>query len=188
MNNSNLVDVEFLAQFFDKDARTIQLWAKFEGMPKEDRGLYDFMKCVKWRCEYLEEKLNIAETSKDEKLHRLKVEGQKLANKRKAIELKQLIGELVPYDTIKLAWINETIMFRRNLQSAEYKISNQLDFLDRETRQRVEQIVKKEIYETQRMIGELKVDLQELEKFYNEEFDNVEQNITEEENEPADNE
>ncbi len=59
---ANIVNSSFLAKFFKRDIRTIQLWAK-EGMPKEGRDKYDFVKVVSWRINYLENKLKEAEGS-----------------------------------------------------------------------------------------------------------------------------
>lgn len=54
------VDVYFLARYFNRNERTIQLWVKEWrrlGMPPKERGVYNLMECIKWRFKQLEEEL-----------------------------------------------------------------------------------------------------------------------------------
>lgn len=49
----NIVNSQTLANFFRRDIRTIQLWAK-AGLPREGRDRFDFVASVDWRIKQLE--------------------------------------------------------------------------------------------------------------------------------------
>lgn len=126
MNNSNLVDVDFLARFFNKDARTVQLWAKFDGMPKEERGLYDFVKCVRWRVAKLEEKIEELEKG-DVTLYKLKQEYQKLQNEEKRLDLDKQQNNLLDAETVELVNVSFVKMIVRNLNSIGPRLNKNLN-------------------------------------------------------------
>lgn len=161
---NNIVNVEFLAQFFKKDVRTIQLWSQISEdnknpMPKIERGKYDFIECVRWRIERLEEQLYIAENSGDEKLHGLKVEGQRISNKERMLKLRKMMMELVPYDSARLAWLNETTIFRKNLLAVVPKICTAMESLAPGHTTKIRQMVSEHIHDVLFGLGELRVDM-----------------------------
>lgn len=126
MDNTNLVDVDFLARFFGKDIRTVQLWAKLESMPKEDRGKYDFVKCVKWRIDKLEEKIDELEKG-DVTLYKLKQEYQRMMNEEKDIMLKRLNESLVEKDLVELAYVSMIKMLVRNADSIVSRLTKKIN-------------------------------------------------------------
>jgi len=154
---NNLVSVEVLAKFFERDVRTVQLWAN-EGMPKEARGEYDFLKCVKWRIAKLEEENNILRNSMDEKLHALKVEGQKISNMNNSLKLRRLLGELISFEAAKIAWLNETTLLRKNILALIPKLTTALDNVNERSKRQL--IIAELIYETLNMLGDFKPDLE----------------------------
>ena len=93
MSNANQVDVHTLAKFFNRDVRTMQLWVN-DGMPRETRGMYDFVKCVRWRIDKLESENEILKTTGDEKLHELRIRDQAIKNKRGELSLKRDLAQL----------------------------------------------------------------------------------------------
>lgn len=117
---ANIVDVTYLSYFFRVSDRRIQQWVN-EGMPREDRGEYNFVKCVDWRIKYLENKIEELQSG-DEKLYQLKREGQALANRERELKLRKLAGELVILDDVKLAWVEEVKTFNKLLDSLQNKL------------------------------------------------------------------
>lgn len=155
MNNNNLVDVNTLADLFNKDVRTIQLWASEQGMPKEGRGKYNLFNCIRWYVKYTDDKIVMLESSGDEKLHGLRMDGQHLANKEKSLKLRRLMGELVPVDAVRIAWVGEATIFRKALNAMGNKLNAQLDGIT-DKYKRLE-IITREIREVLNMIGDLKI-------------------------------
>jgi hypothetical protein len=116
MAEANIVDVEFLAKFFSKDVRTIQLWSKDLGMPKEDRGKYDFIKVVRWRINFLEDKIEELEKG-DATLYKLKQEYQQMMNEEKKMKIEKMREGLIDAVLVKLAWISEVKIISRSIDA-----------------------------------------------------------------------
>jgi len=161
MANANHYDLKTLADFFDRDVRTIQLWdeelKEKYGSARVERGQYDFVKFVKSRILFLEDQIEIIKNSGDEKLHHLKMDGQKTANKINDLKLRRLLGELISFDAARLAWLNETTIFRKNTLALIPKLTTALEGVtDKHKRQT---IISELIFETLNMLGDLKPDI-----------------------------
>lgn len=171
----SIVTIDHLAEFFGKDKRTIQLWSQASEenknpMPRVSRGKYNFNECVKWRIMFLEDKVNIAENSGDEKLHALKVEGQRIANKERMLKFRRLTTELIPYESARLAWLNETTIFRKNLQSMAPRLTNSLSgYVAPDKVNHVKEKIYEQIHEVLTRLSELKINLTDAADFEEEE-------------------
>lgn len=153
------VDVEYLADFFNVTARTIQNWVDDLGAPREERGKYDLIKFLKWRIRKLEDDLDIAKNSGDEKLHRLKIEGQRIHNQEKQIKLRKLLGELVEAEAVRIAWISETKIFGKALKSLINKLDTDLDEVtDRNQRYSIISMHVKDVMNT---LGDLQIEAED---------------------------
>lgn len=124
--NENIVDVKFLADFFEKDIRTIQLWAKSEDMPKEDRGQYDLIKCCKWRIRKLEEKISELEKG-DVTLYKLQQEYQKLRNEEKTLDLEVKKKNLLDRELVELVNSSFIKLMIRNLNAIPYRLNKKIN-------------------------------------------------------------
>jgi phage terminase Nu1 subunit (DNA packaging protein) len=98
---SLIVDAESLAKYFYRDIRTIQHWAQYEGMPKEERGKYNIVLCARWRIGKLEEKIKELEKG-DATLYQLQQEYQKLRNEEKALDLEVKKRNLLDRETVEI--------------------------------------------------------------------------------------
>lgn len=121
-----LVDTDFLARFFDKDMRTIQLWAKLEGMPKEDRGQYDFVKCAKWRIDKLEKEIDELKKG-DVTLYKLQQEYQKLRNEEKALDLEVKKKNLLDRETVEMVNTAFLRLIIRNIKALAPRINKKVN-------------------------------------------------------------
>lgn len=119
-----LVDVEYVANSFSRDVRTIQLWAndwkaKYNIEVREDRGKYNYVKCAECRIRDLEKENEILEKSGDEKLYAHQLKGQMIKNKEAEIKLKRLEGGLVEKNIALIAWSNQNNTIKSLCISAE---------------------------------------------------------------------
>lgn len=124
--NENIVDVKFLADFFEKDIRTIQLWAKTEGMPKEDRGQYDLLQCCRWRVKKLEEKISELEKG-DVTLYKLQQEYQKLRNEEKTLDLEVKKRNLLDREVVEMVNSAFIKLIIRNLNAIPPRLAKKLN-------------------------------------------------------------
>lgn len=97
------VNIEFMTKFFSRDERTIQLWVK-EGMPREERGEYDIIKCSRWYIHKLRKENENLKLG-DQTLYQLKKEEQTIKNEERELKLKKLKGELIDLNNVRLAWM-----------------------------------------------------------------------------------
>ena len=111
-----IVSVDILADFFDRDIRTVQLWAENAGMPKLAKGKYDLNECAKWRLQKLEEEIETLGNSGDKDHLALKKEGQRLSNMEREFRFKKLIGGLVDSEAVHIAWAKETKIYNEALE------------------------------------------------------------------------
>lgn len=121
-----VVDVEFLAEYFEKTPRTIQMWAKTEGMPKEDAGKYDIIKCAKWRIKKLEEKITELEKG-DVTLYKLQQEYQKLKNEEKALDLEVKKRNLLDRETVELVNSVFLKLIVRNIKALAPRLNKKIN-------------------------------------------------------------
>lgn len=150
------VELKELAEIYRKDERTIQLWdeenkAKY-GTARLEKGKYNLVKFVTNRNNFLVEQLEIAKNSGDEKLHDLKIEGQKTANKLADLKLRQLSKNLISYDAARLAWLDETVVFRNNTLALIPKLYTALHIIDEKQKEKIVELV----HEVLTMLGDFK--------------------------------
>ena len=146
--SSYSVKLAELADIFQVTDRRIQQYCE-EGMPKMARGEYDLAECARWLVNYWKEKYDIAENSGDEKLHHLKMEGQRIYNRERELKYKRLLGELVSFSETKIAWVNEVLIFRKALDSMGQKLMVALEHVHDGERKR--EIIFGEIREVKQM-------------------------------------
>jgi hypothetical protein len=149
-NSSNIVSVEVLAQFFEKEVRTVQLWASEFGMPKVERGQYDFLECTKWRIKYLEKEIEKLKLG-DETLYKLERDGAFITNQMRKVKLMKELKKLVELDLVNIAWANEVVAFRASLNALEYSLITSLQNLHDENKKR--EIIKKKIRGIKEQLG-----------------------------------
>jgi hypothetical protein len=129
-----IVDIKYLADFWSLDIRTVQYYAdstrEENPLPRESKGKYDFVKANRWMYERQKNKLEILESSGDEKLHGLKMEGQRIANKEKELRLNKLLGEIVDYEAVKIAWLNEVNIIKQAIHQMSYILQTELNEQD----------------------------------------------------------
>jgi len=123
------VDVTFLAEYFERDERTIQLWAEKwrekYNFQKLSRGDYDFIVCVTCRLKDLAAEIERLEKG-DETLYELQKEHQSLRNKEKLIQLRKLNNEIIDIEFVRTAWMNEMQMIKKFHNALITKISNRV--------------------------------------------------------------
>ena len=158
--NANSVDVHTLAKFFSRDVRSIQLWVN-DGMPREERGLYDFVKCVKWRLEKLESENEILKTSGDETRYKAETYGVKIRNKLIETKWKREIGELVKKHDVLIAWGSQNNVIGTKLETLKEELKRYVElYIPKEIRKKMLKIIDKTIEALQKYISRL-----ELEKY-----------------------
>lgn len=113
---SELVTVTELAIYFERDVRTIQLWAE-DGMPKHARGKYDKDECAKWKIKKLEEENEILRTVGDKKLYDLKIKDQAIKNKKGEIDLKKMLAQVVEKRSVLIAWSNQNSVINSKIDT-----------------------------------------------------------------------
>ena len=153
-----IVTVTQLAEIYECTERTIQNWAE-EGMPKEDRGEYDLAKVAKWVYLRQKRELEIVRESGDEKLHALKMQGQRINNREREVKLRRMLGELVDFDAVRIAWVGECKVFRKNLSALVPKLAHALAGVEDTGKKR--EIILNHVREVMNMLGELKINDEE---------------------------
>ena len=123
--DENLTDVHTLAKFFDRDIRTIQNWVN-DGMPRAIRGKYNFINCVKWRLQKLEDENEILRTAGDEKLYARRMHGQDIKNKRDEIALKRELSQLIDKNTSLRVFSNQTVIINSKINNLENDINQEI--------------------------------------------------------------
>ena len=162
MPNST-VDVHVLAQFWGVDIRTVQNYAdaRYENppLPREARGKYDFVKAMKWMYERQRKKIEVLETSGDEKLHQLKMRGQIIKNKRDEIALKRELGQLLDKRTTLIAWTNQINVIKNYLNALKYDLTRDLEtIVDAEVFDVMRETIEQAIDRTLEIISELEIE------------------------------
>ena len=115
------VNVEFLAELFVVDVRTIQNYAKFNGLPRDDRGEYPLVKCLLWQIKKItEEKENLA---KENPYSAARLESLSRENEMKQLRLKKMQGELLDEEQVRIAWVSEIKNIIRNIDSLAVRIN-----------------------------------------------------------------
>jgi len=158
--NANLVDVHTLAKFFNRDVRSIQLWVN-EGMPREERGLYDFVKCVKWRLDKLEAENDILKTSGDVSRYKVQTEGDKIKNKLMMTKLKRELNQYVRKHDILVAWGNQNNIIGSKTEMLKEDLKRDIvHHIPKELRKKIRGIIEKLVNAYKLYISKL-----ELEKY-----------------------
>ena len=119
MNINNITDipvnVEFLAEIFAVDVRTIQNYAKFNELPRNERGEYPLVKCLLWLVEKLKaEKENL---SKENPLSLARLENLSRENEMKQLRLRKMQDELLDAEQVRIAWVSEVKNIVRNIDA-----------------------------------------------------------------------
>jgi len=148
----NLVTVGVIADFFGKDIRTIQSWAKNDGLPKEEYGKYDFISCVQWYIQKLEKDIERLKLG-DETVYELERQNKKLSIQKKQMEINQMQGELISLSEIKELLIDIATVFASGLQTLKSKLAPKLVGLtDINT---IQKIIDEETGDLRRKIGSM---------------------------------
>ncbi len=150
MPSKNLVSVEVLAEFFGKDVRTIQLWAKNEGLPKEERGKYDFIPCVQWYISKLEKEIERLKLG-DETVYELERQNKKLSIQKKQMEISQLEKTLISLPEIEELLVDMATVFASGLQTLKSKLAPKLVGL--EDMKTIQNIIEEETNNLRQKIG-----------------------------------
>lgn len=150
-----IVTIKYLAEFFERDERTIFLWVSEQGAPKpSERGAYDFVEFVRWRVKKLEADLK-KEKLGDETLYELQKEQTRLNNNIKAIKLQQLEKQVLATDLVQTAWLTEVKLWVRSLDALAIKINQVLNG-DRTTLNKIQD----EIAALRKQISEAELDVE----------------------------
>jgi len=102
------ISVTTLAEYFDRDVRTIQLWVEKwiekYNLIKNNRNEYMFAACCRCRFKDLEKENEILSKAGDEKLYAHQITGQIIKNKKAEIDWRHSIYQLVNKRSILLLW------------------------------------------------------------------------------------
>lgn len=90
---SQLIDVNQLAYLFGISSRWVQRLAEEHGMPREDRGLYDPIRCTQWYTAWLRQRAKTAADSQKDRLTKANADLREL-------ELARASGRLAEVDKI----------------------------------------------------------------------------------------
>jgi hypothetical protein len=115
---TNIVGVATLAEFFDVDERTIQLWVTNLAAPKLAHGKYDFLKFIKWRLKYLETEIKISQSGSDRK-YETEAKILELQYVERQIKVGEKLKQLAPIDLVNIIWTEETISINSALNALE---------------------------------------------------------------------
>ena len=117
------------AMVFGVEPRTITKWCNEYGMPKENRGQYNLIAVVQWRCNYLEKKIKTAEQGGSDGINqdtRLKRANAEI----KEMHLAELRGEMVNIDEV-MPILNEGFSnIRRKASTFAQTVSPQLEGME----------------------------------------------------------
>lgn len=124
MSDNIIVNVEFLADKFGVDVRTIQNWAAYNGLPKNDRGEYPYLACLEWYID--KQKKDIEDLQKENPLTVARKEAIELNNQRKTLQLQKEQGSLVEKDLVEMAFVSIVKMLMRNVESIAPRLTKKL--------------------------------------------------------------
>jgi phage terminase Nu1 subunit (DNA packaging protein) len=131
MAEENIVDVHTLAEFWEVDIRTIQNYAdpakEAPPLPRESRGRYDFVKAMKWMYNRHKRQIEILETSGDDNLHKMRLQGQAVENKRREIGLRKDLSELVDKKMTTIVFTNLANIIKSGLGGLKHDLKRELD-------------------------------------------------------------
>ncbi len=149
----NIVSVNTLAEFWDVDVRTIQNWAdpsKEEyPLPRHNnkRGEYEFLDSIRWMYIRQRRKIQILEASSDDELHKHKITGQLIKNRKEEIELRKDLGEVLDKKETLIVISNLMSVVNNQINSLKYDTLRTLTITDPLSIQKIE-----EIYEDAKLI------------------------------------
>ncbi|OGU58288.1 MAG: hypothetical protein A2V66_03615 [Ignavibacteria bacterium RBG_13_36_8] len=122
----NIVDVHFLSEFFGMDVRTIQNWADkdktYPNMPRLKKGEYDFLKCVKWRLQFLERENKKIKAAGEEKLVDIELQKEIKKDKLEDIKLKKELQQLVDRKMTLIAISNVFKIINHYMESCRHEL------------------------------------------------------------------
>ncbi len=162
-SENGIVDVHTLAEFWDVDVRTIQNYAdpakEDNPLPRISRGKYDFIKAMKWMYNRQRRKIEILETTGDEKLHQLKMRGQLIKNKKDEIALKRELGQLLDKKTTLIAWTNQINVIKNYLNSLKFELLRDLeDLVDKDALYVMKAIIEQSVDAVMEIIANLEIE------------------------------
>lgn len=124
------VTVADLAEHFERDVRTVQLWVKEwstkYGLAKTGRNEYMFAACCKYRMKDLEKENEVLEKAGDEKLYAHQIKGQIIKNKKAETDWRHSIYQLVNKRSILLLWSAQNNTIKSLLITAENELKLKL--------------------------------------------------------------
>lgn len=119
------VNVEYLSKLFGVDIRTVQLYAKNNGLPKDERGEYPLVECLLWYIKKLEN--NIADLQKENPLAVVRQEAIELNNQKKRLELEKQLGNLLDRELVTMINIAQIKMIVRNADAIAPRLTKKLN-------------------------------------------------------------
>lgn len=117
------VNVEFLAEVFGVDIRTVQNY-HLAGMPKNERGEYPLFACLMWQIKKLKEDIETLKTETPLKLSQKKAID--LNNERKDLELAKLRGDLLDRELVEQVNVTAMKMIARNIDAVAPRLNKKL--------------------------------------------------------------
>ena len=119
------VNVEYLSEIFGVDIRTVQMYAKNNGLPKDERGEYPLVDCLLWFIK--KQKDTIKDLAEINPLTISRKEAIDLSNQRRQIELEQKRNTLVEKDLVEMAFVTILKMLGRNADSIAPRLMKKLN-------------------------------------------------------------
>ena len=150
-----IVDVNWLADFFAVTTRAINKWVAEEGAPRDQKGQYPLLKFLKWRIDFLGERIAIYKQNIDETTNKQKLEYEKIKTKRMNLEYKKELNKVVDKRQTLNAWSNQINVVNSNIIALENELVRDLDLTEEQRNK-----LKERFNDTRDSIGKL-----EIEKF-----------------------
>jgi|GEM_PF-6734218 len=162
MNEKGLISTNELAAFWGVDARTVQNYADVrfeeEPLPRDGRGLFNFVKAQKWMYNRLRKKIEVLETAGDEKMYAQKLLDIRVKRELNETKLKIMQQQLVEKQAVLMAWTNQINVIKNYINSLKYD-------LFRETADVTDELEKREIIERNINLALARITKVEIERY-----------------------
>lgn len=149
-----IVSAAIMAEIVGLAPHYINELVREKGAPRENKvGKYDVADFVLWYLDYKREEYEtklkkIQEGKSQDRLNTANAE-------IKELQLKQLNGELIPDNQVKLAFGELKLIFQKNLESMPGRLAPQLDGTGKE---KVKEIIQKDVENILKQISNVSID------------------------------